>query len=169
VQAAEAGAEAAKKNLRTLAAEATVIVAGDWSQPLAPGGHTPLALPQEDPYVALTSADSSRRVEFFPTYVKRFNESDGTARVVFRASVRDGAWPLGQNVDSLKGFRPVAVALPMFSAGDTKTGEGTVRRLELSLFANGERIYVFADELNARAVFPGKGWRVAETNLPPIQ
>jgi hypothetical protein len=169
VRVAETQAEAARKNLRSLVAEATVVVAGDWTQPLVPGGHTPLALPQDDPYVVLKGADLARSANFHPTYVKRFNDSDGTARVVFRAAVRDGAWPLGESSDILRGLRPVSLALPMFTAGDTKTGEAEVRRLELSLFANGQSIYSFARDLNSRAVFPSSGWRIAETNLPPIE
>ena len=169
IQTAETGMETARENLRSLVAEATIVVAGDWSRPLMLGGHTPLAVPAEDAYVVLSGDKESHKVEFFPTYVKRFNESDGTARIVFRASVRDGNWPLGKRSEILRGLRPVAVAFPMVTATDTRTGEGYVRRLQLKLFANGQSIYIFDQELNAHAVFPKNGWKLAETNLPPIE
>jgi len=156
-------------NLYSLTAEATLVVVGDWSRPLTPGGHTPLAVPAEDAYVVLSGDNESYKVEFFPTYVKRFNESDNTARVVFRASVRDGRWPLGKSSKIIRGLRPVAIALPMVTAADTKTGEGYIRRLQLRLFANGQSIYTFNQELNAHAVFPKNGWKIANTNLPPIE
>ena len=59
--------------------------------------------------------------------------------------------------------------MPMFTAKDTKTGEGVVRRVELALFANGQQIYSFAENVNARAVFPESAWRLANTDFPPIQ
>lgn len=168
VHLAEAQAEAARKSLRSLVAEATIIVTGDWSNPLAPGGHTPLGLPQDDPYLVLTGNDPSHSAKFHPTYVKRSNEPDNTARVVFRAAVRDGGWPLGESSDVLHGLRPTAIALPMFTAADTKTGEGEIRHLEVLIFVNGQRIYSFQQDLRSRAVFPTSGWRVADANLPPI-
>jgi len=156
-------------NLYSLTAEATLVVVGDWSRPLTLGGHTPLAVPAEDAYIVLSGNKESHKVEFFPIYVKRFNESDGTARIVFRASLRDGSWPLGERSEILRGLRPVAVALPMVTAADTRTGEGYVRRLQLKLFANGQSIYTFDQELNTHVVFPKNGWKLAETNLPPIE
>ena len=169
VQTAETGMEAARENLHSLVAEATLVVVGDWSRPLTPGGHTPLAVPAEDAYVVLSGDNEPHKVEFFPTYIKRFNESDNTARVFFRASVRDGKWPLGMTSETLRGLRPVAIALPMFTSADTKTGEGYVQRVQLTLYANGKTIYTFGQELKVVTVFPKNSWRIIEANLPPIE
>lgn len=169
VRVAESQADAARKSLRSLVAESTIIVAADWSQPLTVGGQVPLALSQDGEFIILSGNEPARTVRLFPTYLKRFNEADGTARVIFRAAVRDGAWPLGESSDVLRGLKPTSVVLPMLSAGDTKTGEGTIRHVDLAIFANGLSIYSVSRDLNAHVTFPADGWRIASTTFPPIE
>jgi len=160
-------AVAADKALRSMTAEATLLVTGSW-RPMEPGGHSPLSLPTEDPYVILEKA-GNEPIHFFPTYVKRFNDPNGVVRLIFRAAARDGSWPLGQQSDILHGYVPTKLAIPMLSNGDSTDGRATLARLDLKLSANGKQIYIFSEDINGPIVLPAKGWRVASINLPPLR
>ncbi len=169
VRSAEEQAEQARTNIKTLSAEVQVVVSGDWAQPLKIGGTVPLNIRQDAPFLKLRSSSTGQEAEFFATFLRRVNEEGERVRVIFRASVRDGAWPLGQTTRSLVGFSPDRLVIPMIAAEDLFGGEGVISHFEIDLFSNGARIYRFSDQPNAKLTIPQGVWKVADLKIPPIK
>lgn len=123
-----------KNTLRNLSSQLKVTFSGTWeSNPYPAQLFSPV---NNEYYVVL--ANGSRSIEFYASEVYKFTTL-GKNKALFSSlqNVKDGSFPLGQEISSLSSYSQINIFVPFFLGDRIEERKITIEKIELVFAVNG--------------------------------